>query len=366
VSPEDATPQASGLRLEAAVEERGFEVELEVRPGETVAVLGPNGAGKSTLLGVLSGLLRPTAGRAVLDGEVLFDLSARHWLPPYRRGVTLLAQEALLFPHLTARQNVEFGPRSRGRSRADTRQAGERWLAEVDALALADRRPAELSGGQAQRVAIARALASEPKLLLLDEPMAALDAHVTPALRRMLRDVLRGRTALIVTHDVLDALVLADRVLVIADGRIRADGPTREVLERPTDPFTAELASLNLLVGTAVASAGSAPDAVELPDGRRLPLVATGAPAGSAVGVAVPPSVVSVRVEGDRADAAGGFELDATVQDLEPRGDLVRVRTDTLVADLPPTAVADLDLTPGVRIRLSFDPASALVYPLPA
>lgn len=448
-APSPGAHQPPALELVATVAERDFIASLSIAPGETVAVLGPNGAGKSTLLGVLAGLVRPTSGRAVLGEDVLFDLppgapadaaqrpehtqdarlpapgnrvsrghSARRatgrrtWAPPHDRGVTLLAQEALLFPHLTARQNVEFGPRSRGASRAAARAAGERWLAEVDALPLAGRRPAQLSGGQAQRVALARALASEPRLLLLDEPMAALDVHVRPTLRRMLRNVLADRTAVIVTHDVLDALVLADRVIVIADGRIRADGPTRAVLERPTDPFTAELASLNLVIGTAVASraggpleavapdavrpgsldavapdaarsGGVAPDAVrpgsvdavvpdaarsdgaeavELPDGRRLPFAPTTHPPGARVGVAIPPA--ALRIVTDTEPAIPGL-VDAVVRDLEPRGDLVRVRTDLLFVDLAPTAVADLDLVPDARIRLHYDPAAAVAYLLP-
>ncbi|AXH37160.1 ABC transporter ATP-binding protein [Humibacter sp. BT305] len=389
------------LELTATVAERDFAASLSIAPGETVAVLGPNGAGKSTLLGLLAGLVRPTSGRAVLGADVLFDLppaapvdgaehtqdarlpavgnrvsrghsasvavGRRTWTPPHERGVTLLAQEALLFPHLTARQNVEFGPRSRGASRAAARAAGERWLTEVDALSLAERRPAQLSGGQAQRIALARALASEPRLLLLDEPMAALDVHVRPALRRMLRDVLADRTAVIVTHDVLDALVLADRVIVIADGRVRAEGPTRAVLERPTDPFTAELASLNLVTGTAVASRApgredAVTDAVELPDGRRLPVAPTALPPGARVGVAIPPA--ALRMVTDAEPAAPG-QVNAIVRDLEPRGDLVRVRTDLLFVDLAPAVVADLDLLPDTRIRLHYDPVAAVAYPLP-
>ena len=166
--------------------------------GETVAVLGPNGAGKSTLLSIIAGLLRPDAGRAELDGDrVLFDLGAgRAHLdaPPHPRGTALLAQEPLLFPHLSALDNVAFGPRSAGASSAAARETARHWLAEVDAAALADRRPGQLSGGQAQRVAVARALAADPELLLLDEPMAALDIHAAPLLRRLLKRVLAGRT----------------------------------------------------------------------------------------------------------------------------------------------------------------------------
>ena len=174
------------LHLDARVAERGFDVRLEVAEGETLAILGPNGAGKSTLLSILAGLLRPDSGSARLDGESLFDLDRGQWLPPHQRGISLLAQEPLLFPHLSALENVAFGPRSAGRSRAEARASAHHWLAAVEAAELSASRPAQLSGGQAQRVAIARALAPEPRLLLLDEPLAALDVAVAPTLRRML------------------------------------------------------------------------------------------------------------------------------------------------------------------------------------
>lgn len=208
---------------------------------------------------MLAGLLVPDAGRATLNGRVLFDLAARgpsRWRPPHDRGVALLAQDALLFPHLSARDNVAFGPRSSGASRATAGARADEWLARVGASDLAARRPAQLSGGQAQRIAVARALAAEPALLLLDEPMAALDVSVAPALRRLLREVLADRTAVIVTHDVLDAYTLAGRVIVLERGRIVDAGPTRAVLDRPTTPFTANLVALDLLTGAAHGGTG--------------------------------------------------------------------------------------------------------------
>ncbi len=217
-----------------------------------MAVLGPNGAGKSTLLNVIAGLLRPDSGRAEIDGKVLFDLDggASTWTAPHHRGTALLAQEPLLFPHLSALENVAFGPRSAGIPRKTARESARKWLAAVDAGELEARRPAELSGGQAQRVAVARALAANPEVLLLDEPMAALDIHAAPLLRRLLKKVLAGRRAIIITHDVLDALMLADRVIVLEAGRITEEGPTREVLQRPRSRFAAGLAGLNLIPGT--------------------------------------------------------------------------------------------------------------------
>jgi len=240
-----------GLRVQAALAGRGFAVELDVADGEQVAVLGPNGSGKSTLLGILAGTLRPDHGRATLDDTVLFDLDARphRWRPPHARGVALLAQEALLFPHLSVLDNVAFGPRVAGRSRSESRAMAERWLDEVDAIEFAGRRPGQLSGGQAQRVAIARALAAEPRLLLLDEPMAALDISVAPLLRRVLRRVLAGRTTMIVTHDLMDALLLSERMIVLEKGGVVEAGPTAAVLQHPRARFTAHIAGLNLVTG---------------------------------------------------------------------------------------------------------------------
>jgi len=335
----------------AAVAARGFEVALSVAPGETVAILGPNGAGKSTLLGLTAGLLRADSGRAVLDDTVLFDSVGGSFTPPHRRGVSLLAQEPLLFPHLSALENVAFGPRSAGVPRAAARATARHWLAEVEALDLADRRPAQLSGGQAQRVAVARALASDPKLLLLDEPMAALDVSVAPALRRMLRRVLAGRTVLIVTHDILDAFTLADRVVVLDGGRIVDQGPTREVLERPRSAFTAGLAALNLLVGV------RSQRGIRLADGSEIS-GASDLAVGAAAAAAVRPSAVRVSLD----EPAAANRLRGEVLDLEPRGDLVRVRSARLAADLAPALVADLDLAPGAAVWFAFDESDVSLY----
>jgi len=341
------------LQFEAQVDARGFDVKLELVPGETVAVLGPNGAGKSTLLSVLAGLLRPDAGRATLDGRPLFDLAGGQWLPPHRRGISLLAQDALLFPHLSALENVAFGPRSAGRSRRDARASARRWLEAVEAGELEASRPPELSGGQAQRVALARALAPEPRLLLLDEPLSALDVAVAPALRRMLRSALTDHTAILVTHEVLDALTLADRVIVLGEGRIVEHGPTAEVLQRPRNPFTARLAGLNLIVGTRTATG------LALPGGGVITAPGGGA-IGAVAGAAVRPSAVSVHIMRPplRNSVIG------IVRDLEPRGDSVRVRTDLLVADISPGRAAALGLAPGSEMWFGLPESDVSVYAL--
>jgi len=342
------------LRFEAALAARGFDVSLEAAAGETVAVLGPNGAGKSTLLGILAGLLRPDSGSATLDGDTLFGEG--EWMPPHRRRVAMLSQEALLFPHLSSRENVAFGPRSAGRGRAASRAAADRWLDEVEAADLAELRPGRLSGGQAQRVAIARALAAEPRLLLLDEPLAALDLAVAPTIRRMLRRVLERRTALLVTHEPLDALALADRVIVLDHGRVVERGPTAEVLERPQQAFTAELAGLNLLYGTRTV------DGLRTEDGHELAASAAEEIAiGTAVAASIRPAAIEVlEAHGPTGSVAG---LPATVAELEPRGGTVRLRAGGLFADLAPGRIVALGIGEGSDIRLLPSSAELTVYP---
>ncbi|MGH1548198.1 sulfate/molybdate ABC transporter ATP-binding protein [Leifsonia poae] len=336
------------LRIAAAHAERDVSIDLAVAAGETLAVLGPNGAGKSTVLGMLAGLIRPDHGRATLGDDVLFDLP-RAWLPPHRRGVALLAQDALLFPHLSVRANVAFGPRSAGATRIEAGSRADEWLRRTGTEAFADRRPSELSGGQAQRVAIARALAAEPSLLLLDEPLSALDVSVAAEVRGALADVLAGRTTVLVTHDALDAYLLADRVAVMHDGRVVEEGPTRQVLERPRHPFTAELSGLTLLRGVRTT------EGLETPEGLRLTADGPGAP-GAEFFAAVRPSAV-------RLLPPAAAPVVATVTALQPQADLVRVRTDRLDALVPPAVVADLALHLGAPVGLHIPPDAVSLYP---
>jgi molybdate transport system ATP-binding protein len=346
------------FRVRAGVSDRRLDVSLEVGDGEVVAVLGPNGAGKSTLLSVIAGLLRPDTGHAVLDDRVLLDVgpgASGAWVPAHARGVALLAQEPLLFPHLSALDNVAFGPRSLGQGRAAARASAWRWLAEVDATAYGGRRPAQLSGGQAQRVAVARALAAEPRLLLLDEPMAALDVDVAPVLRQVLKRVLADRSAVLVTHDVLDALLLADRVVVLSEGRVVEDGPTAEVVARPRSDFAASIAGLNLVRGVLERQGVRGPDGLLVEGLLERPLRA-GEPA---VAVFRPRSVaVYPRPPGGSLRNV----IAATVAELEPRGDQIRVRTGQLSADVTPAAVAHLGLAPGQQVFLGVKASEVAIY----
>ncbi|MFL6159450.1 MAG: sulfate/molybdate ABC transporter ATP-binding protein [Marmoricola sp.] len=346
------------LLLAASVTDRDLDISFEVAAGETVALLGPNGAGKSTALAVLAGLLRPDAGTVVLDGRTLVDTATRTDVAPHRRSVALLAQDPLLFPHLSVRENVAFGPRSAGASRSRSRDLADHWLAETGVADLAHRRPGQVSGGQAQRIAVARALATDPALLLLDEPMASLDVSVTPALRQTLRRVLADRTAVIVTHDVLDALLLADRVVVLEGGRVVEDGPTRDVLSRPRSRFAADLAGLNLLAGTWDGSC------VVLPDRTRVQGLPTGpVPApGDRVVATFAPHAVAVHREPAGGSPRNSFAV--RIAELEPLGDRVRLRSGWLSADVTLDAVADLGLAPDLGVTFVVKATEVAVYGL--
>jgi len=337
---------------------RDVQAAFTVAPGETVALLGPNGSGKSSLLETAAGLLRADRGEISLDGRVLTGVGVH--VPPHRRRVALLAQDPLLFPHLSARDNVAFGPRSAGVARSAAREQADRLLAEVEAGRLGDSRPGALSGGQAQRVALARALAAEPALLLLDEPMAALDVAVLPGLRQTLRRVLADRTTVLVTHDVLDALLLADRVVVLEAGRVVEEGPSADVLARPRSSFAARLAGLNLV-------RGQWHEGVLTPYGYTVQGMVSGdAPAaGDEVVAAFRPHAVAVYAEPPAGSPRNALEV--TVADVHPTGDLIRVRADgpagqLLSADVTPQAAAELALVPGMRAVFSIKATEVSVY----
>jgi len=356
----------SGLLVAAAAPDRDVDVEVAAGPGEVVAVLGANGAGKSTALALAAGLLRPVRGRVVLDGTVLADAGGPGrrpaWTPPHRRRTALMTQDALLLPHLTARDDVAFPLRARGVGRREARRRAEGWLARVDAAALAGRRPSQLSGGQQQRVALARALAAEPRALLLDEPTAALDVAAAPAVRALLAEVLAGgdRCALLVTHDVLDVVALAHRAVVLEHGRVVEHGPVHGpdgVLAAPRSAFAARLAGVGLLRGTA------ATDGLLLPGGGLVPgTPAPGCGVGTAAVAAVPPSALRVVPAG----TAGALPL--VVVAVEPRGDVVRLRAADgptgepgPAVDVPLGALRPGAAVPGATLAVAVDATAVRV-----
>ena len=333
-----------------------LDAAVQVAPGEVVAVLGRNGSGKSTLLSAVAGLVRPDRGRVVLGERVLTDTATGMLLPPHQRRIGLLAQQPLLFPHLSVLDNVAFGPQARGVRRREARQAALRHLSEVDAAQFAARRPGRLSGGQAQRVALARALASQPELLLLDEPLSAVDVEFAPALRSLLQTVLTDRIALIVTHQVIDALMLADRVLVLEAGRVVEQGPTREVLTRPRSSFAARLAGLNLLTGTATASGLLADNGTELSGLNGSPVL------GNAAVAVFTPGAVAVYVDPPKGSPRN--VIYDRVEAIEPNGTLVRVRgAGGLAADITPAAAVELGLHTGAGVWFVVKATEIAIYP---
>lgn len=347
------------FEFHAVIAERGIDVALTLGPTEKIAILGPNGAGKSSILAAIAGLLRPDEGFARLDGDTLFDIGRPGemdvWRQAHSRRTALLAQDPLLFPHLTVLDNVAFGPRSAGASRRESQAAAQRWLTEVDATEFAKRKPSQLSGGQAQRIAVARALAAEPRLLLLDEPMSTLDVSVVPPIRQMLRRVLSDRAAIIVTHDVLDALLLADRVIVIEDGRVAEEGPTRDILSRPRSRFAASIAGLNMVSGTALGGSVRSPGGTTV-EGIAAESIRDGDP----VVAVFSPSAVAVHLT-----PPGGSPrnvIPATITEIEPLGDRMRIRTAELNADITAPSVAALDLAPGTAVLLVVKASEVSIY----
>jgi molybdate transport system ATP-binding protein len=318
-----------------------LEVELSVAGGEIAAVLGPNGAGKTSLLRALAGLIPLDSARVVLDGHTYEDTSSRRRVPTERRPIGFVFQDYLLFPHLSVLENVAYGLRARGWRRADARRAARGWLERMALVKHADSKPRDLSGGQAQRASLARALAIEPKLLLLDEPMSALDAGARAEVRRDLRRHLRSfpGTRLLVTHDPLEALVLADRVVIVEDGKIVQVGTVDDLRAKPRSSYVAELVGLNLYRGTA------ANGRIEVQSGG---VITAASGASGEVFAAIHPRAVALysqRPEGSPRNVWPG-----RVRDLDFEGDRVRVRLDgpvPVVAEVTAAAVSDLLLAEG-------------------
>jgi len=353
----------TGLHVRAAVAARGLAVEFDVGPGEVLALLGPNGAGKSTTLHVVAGLLRPDDGLVRVEQRVLTDTRAGIAVPTHARRVGLLLQDPLLFPHLRVAANVAFGLRGPRRRRA---AAARDWLAEVGAADLADRLPRQLSGGQAQRVALARALAAEPEVLLLDEPLAGLDVAAAGAVRTLLRRVLTrgGRPAVLVTHDLLDVLTLADRVAVLEGGRIVEAGPAAALLAAPRSAFGARLAGVNLVRGTVDATG-----VLITAWGQRW-YGAAAAPPGPAVAVFSPAAVAVYR---NPPQGSPRNTVAVTVAEIDGREPAVRLRAAEqpdgapgLAADITAESAAALRVTPGDRVYFTVKAQEVALHPAPA
>lgn len=327
------------------------------------------------MLSVIAGLLVPDGGTIAVGGRVLTEVpksgaGRMTMVPAHRRRIGLLGQDPLLFPHLTALDNVAFGLRAQGLNAAEARGRAAEWIAAVGMSSFADRRPTALSGGQQQRIAIARVLATEPDVLLFDEPMAALDVQNASLIRTLLRECLTARVSaggdrqsaalpatIVVTHDVVDAMVLADRVAIVEHGRIIDVGEVSRVLGQPANLFAATLVGLNLLHGVV-----ETPQLVRMPDGSGIVSANPLPPVGSEVSVAFPPSAVTVR-RAMHDPAANSWP--ATVGLLEPgvRGIRVTFRGDTVVAEATAAELLEHDISPDDRVTASVDPAYVTVYP---
>ncbi|MEN3304366.1 MAG: molybdate transport system ATP-binding protein [Micromonosporaceae bacterium] len=334
-----------------------LDVRLAIAAGEVVALLGPNGAGKTTGLRALAGLLPLTAGHIRLGGELLDDPDRRVCTPTERRHIGVVFQDYLLFPHLTALDNVAFGPRSHGLTRQSAREQAAGWLARVGLADHARVKPRHLSGGQAQRVALARALAVDPALLLLDEPLAALDARTRLDTRAQLHRHLAEHpgATLLVTHDPLDALVLADRLVIIEDGHIVQEGDAATITAQPRTDYVARLVGLNLYRGQA--------------SGHRVRIgedfsltVADGA--DGAVFVAFPPAAVALHPH--QPDGSPRNTWPATITDIQRHGDNLRVQLTgpiTAAADITPAAASHLHLAPGQQVWAAVKAVETRTYP---
>jgi ABC-type sulfate/molybdate transport systems ATPase subunit len=340
------------LELDIACALRSYELDLRLSVGpETLALVGPSGAGKSTVLRAIAGLRAPDRGRIALGDDVWFDAGAKVDRPPEARSVGLVFQEYALFPHMTVRRNVAFG----GARRVDE------LLERLGIAHLAGERPGRISGGERQRVALARALAREPGVLLLDEPLSALDAHTRASVRAHLQDVLSelALPTVIVTHDFRDATALADRVGVIVDGRLRQVAPVDELVRRPRDAFVARFTGGNVLAG----------DATPLPAGGAEVRLDGGATIRSAdagegrVGVAVYPWELALAAEPPSANGANAIA--GTVAGVDPEGDRVRVRVGELVAECAAADVERLALRRGERAWVLFEPARTRIVAAP-
>jgi molybdate transport system ATP-binding protein len=334
-----------------------LDAELTAGAGEVVALLGPNGAGKTTALRALAGLIALDGGHIELDGRRLDDPGERTFVPPERRRIGVVFQDYLLFPHLSAVENVAFGPRSRGVPRAPARETALRNLAQVGLEGHERKKPRQLSGGQAQRVALARALATEPALLLLDEPLAALDARTRLDTRAHLRGHLGAHPGptVLVTHDPLDAMMLADRLVILEEGRVVQTGDPATITSCPRTEYVARLVGLNLHRGV---SAGTT---VAMSPGFSL---VTAASHDGEVFVAFPPSAVALYAQ--RPEGSPRNTWRTTVTAVARQGDVLRIELDgpiAVAADVTPAAAVQLALEPGRAVWASLKATEATAYP---
>lgn len=362
----------AGLDAHVVVSRGGFRLDmtLSARGGQVVAVLGPNGAGKTTLLRAVGGLIQLTDGHLRV-GTQDWDVPRRSvWVPAHRRGVGYVFADHRLFPHLNALENVAFGPRAQGISRHRARSMASETLGRFGLTGLGGRKPSQLSGGQAQRVALARAVASQPRLMLLDEPLAALDAGTRHEVRAELGNFLEwvAVPTILVTHDPVDAMMLADRLVVLEDGRVVQAGTAIQVAQQPVTDYVARLVGLNLyrgrmtdpVTGTVALQGGGTLVAAD-----RDTADPPGPASGASTLVAVAPSAISLFV-GPVAEFSARNTWPGTVSGIAPLTDRVRVTVrgqPEAIVDITPAALAQLRLRPGQDVWLSAKATEVKAYP---
>ena len=335
-----------------------LDVALEVAPGELLALLGPNGAGKSTVLRALAGLVPLDEGRIAIDGTIVDDPAADVFVEPERRPIGVVFQDYLLFEHMTVLENVAFGLRARRTPKREARATATAWLERVGLAEYSAERPRALSGGQAQRAALARALAVSPRLLLLDEPLAALDVGTRATVRRDLRrhlDTFEGMRVL-VTHDPVDAYALADRVAILEAGRIVQAGTLAEVTAHPRSRYVADLVGVNLFTGTV------RDGVLTTADGATV--VVADAEPGPAYAVIRPHSITLTRTTPTGTSARNSWP--GTVTDIDRLGDRARIGIHAvlpLTAEITVAALDELGLRPGDDVHATVKATEVEVAP---
>jgi len=335
-----------------------LQVDLDVQAGELLALLGPNGAGKSTVLRCLAGLAPIDTGSIVIDGLVVDDPATDTLVEAEDRPIGFVFQNYLLFDHMSVLENVAFGLRARKTQKSDARRTARDWLDRVGLTEYADQRPRALSGGQAQRVALARALATSPRLLLLDEPLAALDAGTRASVRRDLRRHLEtfDGMRLLVTHDPVDAYALADRVAILDAGRVVQVGTLAEVTAHPRSRYVADLVGVNLVAGNVVDGVLTTASGAHVVIADALP--------GPSFAMIRPHSVALFRHTVEGSSARNTWS--GTITDIDRLGDRVRVGIEgqlPLTAEITVAALDALGLRPGDGITASVKATDIEVYP---
>ena len=342
-----------------------LEVDLAAEEAQTLVLVGESGAGKTTVLNLLAGLLQPDQGRIVVNGSLWFDARDRIFIPPHDRAVGYVLQDYALFPHLSVFENVAFGLRAQGVTAAKVREQVNGMLEQLGVVKLTDRRPQQLSGGEQQRVALARALVLRPRLLLLDEPLSAIDVQTRRSVRGELRRILSGLpcVTVLVTHSPFEAVVFGERIAVMEDGGVVQVGTRQDLLRHPRSRYVAQLAGVNFFQGQ-VASRDAWGLVEVATAGERLRVV--DGQVGQEILIAVDPREVTLHTGMPTGSAQN--VLTGAITELVPEppfGERVRVVVGCqppIVSEISVQAVRRLELREGLTVYASFKATAARVY----